>query len=186
MIICNEEFVFLELNLSLDLMLVLIGTATGVVSLIIYIIYFHRETPNIKIIDEMMTLQYKDAKFISNLEYKISNTGNKDTSLYRINVIFGPDVEVFDKEVIPLPAHSLIKGPSNTEGNNYLYFEFPKIVDFEESGPKEYFIAREKLSIIVFHTHGLIKKEYLIPLKDDWEKQRLWKGDHLIFTPEPT
>jgi len=37
MIICNEEFVFLELNLSLDLMLVLIGTATGVVSLIIYI-----------------------------------------------------------------------------------------------------------------------------------------------------
>jgi len=167
-------------EISGDLILGLIGTITGVISLVIHVLKWRRERPDIEISDELMMLQYLDDEFISNLDFKINNIGERDTTIYRINVIFGPVVEVFE-ELRHLKAYSSLDNPTNRKDT--LSFNFTKVVEYEVDGPVEYFTEREELTIVILHTHGIYTKEYLVPLKNDWEEGKLLKGELLIFTP---
>lgn len=170
----------MSLKISGDLILGLVGTITGVVSLLIHVLKWRKERPVVEISDELMTLQYLDDEFISNLDFKINNIGDRDTTIYRINILFGPAVEVFE-ELRHLKAHSSIDNPTNSEDT--LSFNFTKVVEYEEHEPVEYFTEREELIIVILHTHGIYTKEYLVPLKEDWENSKLMKGEFLIFTP---
>ena len=49
--------------MSLDLLLGLIGTLTGVISIILHILRVRQEKPHVEVIDELLTLQYEYETF---------------------------------------------------------------------------------------------------------------------------
>jgi len=174
------------INYSPELILGFIGTITGIVSIVLHILQIRKEKPKVTISDEMMRLEWDALKtdppyFTADLEFNINNEGERDTTLYRIIVLFGPIVTTIE-EFIPLPAHSTIKTPGNKGIENTIIFSFPQRVEYPDR-VQEYFTKREKVHIILHHTHGVTEKEYLVPPQDDWDSQKLWTVKYLKFNP---
>lgn len=174
---------------NLELILGFIGTMTGLASLVLYILQIKKDKPVVTISDEYMHLEWdaletRPPYFTADLHFNINNIGEKDTTIYKIVVSFGPIVTSIE-EIIPLTRHSTIKTPGNDDNVDVICFLFPQRTESSD-GIKEYFTKREKLHIMIHHTHGITEKEYMVPPQDDWDNQKIWtvKALHFNLTEE--
>ena len=171
------------MSMSSELVLGIIGTITGIVGTVTgltnFILRRIHEKPRLKISDVMASLQKKGDNLSADISFKVNNVGDRATTIVRVNVILGPDVEVIEglKSVL---AHSSIRIPEKSHSS--ISFSFPEDVEFLEDASKKYFVKEESLEIVIIHTHGTMKKSYDLPPSSEWEKQALFKdGPTVLF-----
>lgn len=158
----------MAIELTLELALGIIGTVTGILSLLITFWKTLRETPRIKITDTLIQLEKKEEdKIIGKLSFNVSNLGDRATSVARVNVVLGDHVEVIEG-LRNIQSHSSIRYPEKTDSEIKLF-----------TGRKEI----ENLRIIVIHTHGQYEKAYKLPQIAEWDKHALWKGGPIVLEP---
>lgn len=135
-----------------------------------------REKPKLRIGDFLVSLETvidrsveKGGKRIKvELFFNIDNTGDRSTTVKRVNVVMGPHVEVID-ELRTVMAHSSIRYPEKTD--SYISFEFPELVTFDNGTKRRYFDKEEELKMYVWHTHGKVEKVVRLPPASRWEKE---------------
>jgi len=166
--------------MSSELILGVIGTITGIIGTITGLMNLAlkriQEKPILKISDTIISLKQKGEKVESQVSFNIDNIGDRATTIVRINVIFGPDVEVIEG-LKNISAHSSIRIPEKSDST--INFTFPKDVKFADGSEKRYFEKEEKLEIIVIHTHNKVEKRYDVPPPSKW--QALYKGGPTVF-----
>ena len=171
--------------MSSELVLGIIGTITGIVGTVTgltnLILKKIREKPKLKISDVMVTLEKKGDNFCAAISFNVDNVGDRATTIARVNVILGPDVEVIEG-LKNVPAHSSIRIPEKPD--SFVSFRFPRDVQFLDGTRKQYFEKEESLRIIVIHTHGAIEKFYVLPQSSELEKQALFKGGPTVLMPK--
>ena len=171
--------------MSSELVLGIIGTITGIVGtvagLTTLIVKKIQEQPRLKISDVMATLEKKGDNFCADISFNVDNIGDRATTIARVNIILGPDVEVIEglRNVL---AHSSIRIPEKPHSS--VSFSFPRDVEFLDGTREQYFEKEESLKIIVIHTHGTIEKSYDLPPSSELEKQALFKGGPTVLMPE--
>lgn len=168
--------------MSSELILGIIGTITGIVGTISgltnLILKRIQEKPRLNIGDSMISLQKKGDKLSAGVSFNVDNTGDRATTIMRMNVILGPDVEVIER-LTNISAHSSIRIPEKSDSS--ISFSFPSDVEFLDGTRKRYFEKQEKLTIVVFHTHGKVEKSYDLPPSSQWEKQAVFKGGPTVL-----
>jgi len=168
--------------MSSELVLGIIGTITGIVGTITgltnFILKRIQEKPRLKISDSMISLQKKGDKLSASVSFNIDNTGDRATTIIRVNVILGPDVEVIER-LTSIPAHSSLRVPEKPDSS--ISFSFPSDVEFFDGTRKRYFEKEEKLTITVLHTHGKVEKIYDLPPSSEWEKKAVFKGGPTVL-----
>ena len=165
--------------MSVELALAIIGTITGLSSLLVHVIKsILLDRPRLKVGDALVSLQKKGKRLEAEFSFNINNTGDRATTIVRTIVILGPDVEVIEG-LKTLPAHSSIRIPEKQDSS--LTFRFPEEVEFTNGTRRRYFEQQEKLEIIVHHTHETLKKSYCLPPSSDWEKQALYEGGPILL-----
>lgn len=144
----------------------LLGSITGVASLIILIRDKLIEKPILKIGETLLWLQ-KDSKdnVVGEISFNIDNIGERSTTISRVTIIFGDHVEVTE-ELRDIAAHSSIRYPKKPDTTIKLF-----------AGRKEI----KDLSVSVTHTHKTFCKVYKLPQIQGWEKNALWKGGPLAL-----
>lgn len=168
--------------MSSELVLGIIGTITGIVGTIIglttLILKRIQEKPNLKISDMMVSLQKMKDNIDAEVSFNVDNIGDRATTVTRLNMILGPDVEV-KEELKAVSAHSSIRIPE--EPNSSIRFSFPKDIKFLDGTQGPYFEKEEKLKVTVSHTHGEVEKSYELPPSSEWEKQAIYKNGPLVL-----
>lgn len=168
--------------MSSELILGIIGTITGIVGTITgltsFILKRIQENPKLGISDMMVSLQKKGDNINADISFNIDNVGDRATTITRINIALGPDVEVIE-ELKTVSAHSSIRIPEKP--NSSKRFNFPEDVHFPDGTRKQYFEKEEKLELNVFHTHGQVRKSYRLPPHSRWKKQALFRDGPMVL-----
>jgi hypothetical protein len=170
------------MSMSSELILGIIGTITGIIGTITgltnLILKRVQEKPRLKISNSMFSLQKEGDRLNVDVSFNVDNSGDRATTIVRLIVVLGPDVEVIER-LTNLSAHSSIRIPEKRDSS--ISFSFPRDIEFLDGTQKQYFVKQEKLTVTVIHTHGEVKKSYDLPPSSQWEKQAVLKDEPTVL-----
>lgn len=158
----------MAIEITLELVLGIIGTVTALGMLFFTLWERMQEKPDVKISDVLVYLEKKaEDKVVGNLSFNIDNLGERSTTITRIILVMGGYVDTIEG-LRNLPTHSSVRYPEKEDSKIELVSRLKELKD---------------LTITVHHTHGTSKRTYSIPQVSEWDKNALWKGGPIVLIP---
>ena len=159
--------------MDVGLVLGIVGTTTGILSLLIHFFGFLQQKPQLKLVGLWLQIRKARGKYAARVSFTIHNVGDRPTQVTALSVSLAYRYGGVD-ESRTLGAHSSVRYPEG-KGSEGVGDEFEgiEIEDsfFDDLDEESRFKEEEELDILLVHTHGSLDARYRVPPVNKWDKE---------------
>ncbi len=159
------------------LVLGIIGTITGVLSLLIQFLGFLVQKPQLKLVGLWLQIKKTKTKYIARLAFTIHNVGDRPTQISSLGILLAAGLGGDDVSRV-LDAHSTIHYPEEGfdgvgDELKEMSVDIPLLSASDLRYESQVFDSEEDLNILLSHTHGVLDVRFIVPASAKWDKESM-------------